>query len=270
MRESLLRFYWRLQRILAPGLRSSQYDYFETVEQHLGPVTVWLDAGCGRALVHEWLEPGQAERFRHSAGRARFIIGADYDHESLRENTAIRHKFRGDIGRSLAVADRSVQLVTANMVVEHLSDPAHMLREVWRVLEPGGFFILHTPNLWNPFILASACIPASLKNLLIRCLDGREEKDAFPTRYRLNTPWRIASLAAETGFAVQELKTVRTAAVLAMLGPVVIPELLLARALALPAFARFRPDVIAVLQKPQGATATSVLPLAVTVASEAR
>jgi ubiquinone/menaquinone biosynthesis C-methylase UbiE len=38
----------------------------------------------------------------------------------------------------------SVDLVTANMVVEHAEDPAALFAEVDRVLRPGGSFLVHT------------------------------------------------------------------------------------------------------------------------------
>lgn len=43
------------------------------------------------------------------------------------------------------LADESVAVLRANHVLEHLSDPAAVMLEVWRVLKPGGLFIATTP-----------------------------------------------------------------------------------------------------------------------------
>ena len=47
--------------------------------------------------------------------------------------------------------DRTFDLVTAIEVVEHVADLDRALRQVHRVLTPGGRFALTTPNRWFPF-----------------------------------------------------------------------------------------------------------------------
>jgi len=46
------------------------------------------------------------------------------------------------------IPDASVDLVYAGQSIEHVSRPEAITacREVWRVLKPGGFFALDTPN----------------------------------------------------------------------------------------------------------------------------
>ena len=41
--------------------------------------------------------------------------------------------------------------VSAWQVIEHLENPHHFIREVNRVLKPGGIFFLSTPNIFNIF-----------------------------------------------------------------------------------------------------------------------
>lgn len=53
----------------------------------------------------------------------------------------------GDIDRApLPFADASFDVVLFDAVLEHAYHPAHVLRELTRVLEPGGFLVLGTPN----------------------------------------------------------------------------------------------------------------------------
>ena len=47
----------------------------------------------------------------------------------------------------LAVADASVDLVLSSQVLEHVEDPGRYLAECWRVLKPGGTFLLSTHGL---------------------------------------------------------------------------------------------------------------------------
>lgn len=42
--------------------------------------------------------------------------------------------------------DSSVGVLRAHDAVEHLKDPVHTMNEAWRVLAPGGFFMIHVPS----------------------------------------------------------------------------------------------------------------------------
>ena len=93
------------------------------------------------------------------------------------------------------------------MVVEHLNDPAVQFRDVWRILEPKGLFIFHTPNALSYTTMLARMVPEGMKGTLICLLDGRAGEDVFPAFYRANTRNRIADLARTTGFEVEEIKS---------------------------------------------------------------
>lgn len=44
------------------------------------------------------------------------------------------------------VADQSVDCVISFQVIEHIEDDVKMVEEIWRVLRPGGRFVVSTPN----------------------------------------------------------------------------------------------------------------------------
>ena len=52
----------------------------------------------------------------------------------------------GDLNDDLAIEPGSFDVILAVEVIEHLENPRHMLREVARLLKPGGAAILSTPN----------------------------------------------------------------------------------------------------------------------------
>ena len=106
-----------------------------------------LDVGCGTGFV--------AGRVAPVLNGTDTIVCADLSQAMLDAcrstlagaGHACRFEFVKLDGRTLAQADRSCDVVTMNSVLHHLPEPGVILREVDRVLKPGGRFIVaHEPN----------------------------------------------------------------------------------------------------------------------------
>ena len=134
--------------------RNSQFLYAETLESILPRATSWLDLGCGHQVLPDWVPSDRISRL--AAGLS--IVGADGDLASLRQHTGIALKVAANIER-LPLADRSFDLVTANMVLEHVATPGGVFAEVSRVLRPGGRFVLHTPKVQGYTTMLARTIP---------------------------------------------------------------------------------------------------------------
>jgi ubiquinone/menaquinone biosynthesis C-methylase UbiE len=246
IRRACENFYWKAQKILVPSLKYSQTIYEEFLLSYSSKVGRWLDLGCG----HQLLPPWRLDQEHSLAAKPHLLIGLDYDYKSLRNHKTIKHLIQGDIS-SLPFASETFDLITANMVFEHLNDPQKQLSEIFRILKPGGSLVFHTPNSMSYGTFLAKAIPETLKLKMIWFLQHRKEEDVFPTYYRFNTEKGIRKLAERVGFKIGALRLIVSSAQFVMIPPLVIFELLLIRLLMMP-FARcFRTNIIACLIKPK-------------------
>jgi len=103
--------------------------------------------------------------------------------------------------------DATFDLVFSDNVMEHLSDPLAVFREVHRVLKPGGVLLFKTPNKHHYMPLIARLTPHRFHQFVNR-LRGRAEVDTFPTCYRANSAGAVRALAASADFAVARIERI--------------------------------------------------------------
>jgi SAM-dependent methyltransferase len=196
-------------RAIRPGWRPSGEELEAMVRSHLNPQSQALDLGCGRGGVVElfWRD-------------VKLAAGLDPDVPSLAEHRAPGMPVICGRGEHLPFAAESFDLIVCLWVLEHLESPEVVLREVRRVLRPGGHFLFLTPNLRNPLLLLNRVAKAlpQLQRRIVPRLYGRVEADTFPVRYRANTEAAIRALAARSGLEVATLKAIPDPTYLALNG----------------------------------------------------
>lgn len=246
------RLYRTIARIIAPDLRYSQRSYEDCLTGLVAPHVRWLDLGCGHQVLPEWRRR-QEEALVLGAG---CVVGADRDLAALRSHGTIRQLVCSDIGR-LPFPAGAFDLVTANMVVEHLDAPEKQLREIGRVLTTGGIFMFHTGNTRGYYILFSRFFPERLKFRLAKVLQSRSSADVYPTHYRANTPAAIRRLAQAAGFEVHEMRSISSSPQTILL-PMLLPlELLWIRLTMTRSLQSLRTNLIVSLRKRAGAGAAA-------------
>lgn len=98
---------------------------------------------------------------------------------------------RADLNASTPFPDESFDLIFAVEVIEHLENPRHVLRELHRLLTPGGVLVLTTPN------------PTSIRSVAQMALRGHFAlfDDAnYPAHIMAVTPVELRRIASETKF----------------------------------------------------------------------
>jgi SAM-dependent methyltransferase len=198
----------------------SQERYYKALLRNVQPGNRWLDIGCGRQIVPDFAAP--LEEQREIAARMKLLVGMDVD-PAIHDHPLLQERVMG-WGDALPFADSSFDLITANMVMEHVREPTRILSEVRRVLRPGGRFLFHTPNFKYYQIFIAWLVPDFIKHKIIWMLERRAEADVFPTYYRINTSSRTRSLAAESGFEVKEIEVGGSVGSFAALGPIGVLE----------------------------------------------
>lgn len=237
--------YQKLASRVVPDHQHSQRLYHEWLNQALAPGSSWLDLGCGHQILPSWVKADE----KGMVARCRRAVGIDLDLAGLKVNRVIQNRVMGALAQ-LPFADEIFDLVTANMVVEHLAEPVAVLGEIRRVLRPGGRFLFHTPNRNAPAVRIASHTPNVIKRRLIRLLESRAEPDIFPTYYRMNNVSIIRKRALAAGFRMERLEQRSSVAVTAVFGPLALPELLFMRALSWKRLEDWRSDILGVMQRP--------------------
>lgn len=136
-----------------------------------GPGRKVLDLGCrDGALTSRYAEGNE-------------VVGVDADREALAEAEKLGIETRwADLDEPLPFEDASFDVVVAGELLEHLRDPGRLVREVLRVLRPGGTFVASVPNAYR------------LKNRL-RFMLGRKPEDD-PTHLQMFSAADVQQLLA--------------------------------------------------------------------------
>ena len=142
-------------------------DISETLQ--INPGDVVLDAGCGNGHFGAWLLDKQVERmFKERLSQKDFkpvtYVGLDFTEHSLHEATLkhlnmtrrvykelslrdkyplVRYRYSlADLEQPLPFNDNTFDKICCNLVISYVKDPEATLRELVRVLKPGGKILL--------------------------------------------------------------------------------------------------------------------------------
>lgn len=124
--------------VLEPVLR---WFRLQRVSSHIPKMSILLDIGCGKSATF----------LRSISGHISQGFGVDFKVENTRFNNiqTTQLKFEG----KLPFNDNSFDVVTMLAVLEHIDQEEQMLKEVYRVLVPGGKLIITVPSVSSQPIL---------------------------------------------------------------------------------------------------------------------
>lgn len=236
--------YGKARALIAPEVRNSQYAYAERLRTALAGSGRWLDIGCGHDFLPSWM----IDSARRLPVERWHAVGIDMDAQAIARHPSLRHRAIGN-GEQLPFADNAFDLVTANMVVEHVAAPGRLFAEISRVLAPAGRVIIHTPNVHGYTTALTRLLPDRALAPLAGVLLGRRAEDVYPTYYRANSVADLSELASGNGLAVEACELINSSPQAVRVPPLMVMELLLMRSLRSGRAARFRACLLTTLRR---------------------
>lgn len=182
----------------SPRLRR-QFGYYLPADVYEGlvdslvrPGSTWLDVGGGHDIFPD--NPRLAAALVERAAHLTVVDPSDNVHDN---------RFTDDRVQSMLedfATDRTYDLATMRMVVEHVATPESFVAALARLVKPGGHAVVFTINRHSPLSWLSWLLPFQWHHPLKKLFWGSDEKDTFPVCYRMNTRAELAQLFAQAGF----------------------------------------------------------------------
>jgi SAM-dependent methyltransferase len=153
----------------------------------LPPHAPVLEVGCGDAAF-------TTELLKYSSAVTAIDLSAGQIAENAGRFPTINF-LQHDVSAQLPFADAEFEVIWCSEVLEHLFDPAFALREMHRVLQPGGRLLVTVPY------------HGGLKNVLIALFKWDEHFTPSNPHLRFFTKRTLARIAGAAGFRSIRLKT---------------------------------------------------------------
>ena len=131
--------YWNDKYNSKPEYEDMDQFKFENISHHISPGMTVVDIGCGNGELCKVIKKD------HPSCE---VIGIDYSDaviKQLEDEEDI--VFEIGMAEDTGIDEESVDFVVCCETIEHVDDPQLVIGEIYRILVPGGKFIITTPYL---------------------------------------------------------------------------------------------------------------------------
>ena len=152
------------------------------------------------------LSPGDGATARLLASLGYAVVVTDYDRPpSLTQE--IERVGGVDLNHFLPFQSGTFDAVDLVEVIEHIENQAQLIREIWRVLKPGGRVLISTPNVLNVFSRVRFLFTGFLRGR-VRPVHYTKKPGNAPNIYLIHF-YELYYLLFHYGFEVVELRKSR-------------------------------------------------------------
>ena len=150
-----------MERVLEPEVmdtveEAAAYDAMDHSEANQNFVNRLLELKADGRVLDIGTGPGTIPLLLCSQQPTCTVVGVDLSHEMLKlaeqhrlaSDFAARVSFEVADAKGLSFPDASFDAVCSNTILHHIPDPRPFLAEAWRVLKPGGVFLIR--DLFRP------------------------------------------------------------------------------------------------------------------------
>jgi len=201
-----------------PDFKSAGYYFRNYLKNNLNRTKIVLDAGCG--------EKGLISEFKPYIKK---IIGVDINKKSLENNLIVDQKILSDLS-SIPIKDQSIDVITAEFILEHLKDPNKVFQEFSRILKPNGSLIFVTPNILNPIMIISKILPLGFHKVFRKKL-LKKEGDSHYTYYSANTYRKLKKIGIKNNFEI-EIKRSGSPEYIGFCKPLMLPAVVIEKVIS--------------------------------------
>jgi ubiquinone/menaquinone biosynthesis C-methylase UbiE len=107
-------------------------------------------------------------------------LGIDFDNDSLmKANAKEILALKADLNSVFPLVDESVDVVSSDQVIEHLTNVDNFVAEIFRVLKPGGYAVISTENL------------SSWHNIFALMMGKQAFSQQISSKYQIGNPYSL-------------------------------------------------------------------------------
>jgi SAM-dependent methyltransferase len=153
-----------------------------------------LDFGAGRGAA---FRDGGSDYQKYLRNLKKFgakVTACDID-DAVLAHPCSDHQVLVRPGENLPFGADAFDVIVSDMTFEHIDDTTLVSKELVRILRPGGFICVRTPNRFGYVRFMSGLLPSSIHIFALKYIQpGRKHYDVFPAYYKMNSVNQIRRL----------------------------------------------------------------------------